>query len=207
MKTSLLPYFLALFIVSCNENTSNQSITISNDVIPEDSVESELDLIFEIHQDIDTFLLGDMNFDGMEDTAIVFSPFHAYPSPDDFSSGGCEDDSCLTTIKFSFTETNLFHSGALGFQTLFATEDLNADGTKEIGFIQNWFQSCWQGLFVYSLEKTEWKHVGSGSVYTCSEEDFSKRVVKIDRNNFKVISMRMSEDSGELTDSTVVFSW
>ena len=205
MKTLSFAYILVALIASCGEESAVEEISSSTSTTLEDTVQTESDPVFEVHQNIDTFQLGDMNFDGIEDTAIVFSPFHAYPSPDNSITGGCEDDSCLTKIKFNFTESELEHTGALGFQSLFATDDLNSDGIKELGFIPKWFQSCWQGLFVYSFEKSQWKQIGSGSVYACSDENFSERVKKIDSDRFMVNSMRWNEDGGEIIDTSLFF--
>ena len=102
-------------------------------------------------KDIDTFLIGDVNLDGKEDTAFVTSPLYKIGNAID-TIEGCKDDTCLTIIHFNFDSTILFHNGALGCQSVFSVEDLNLDGIKEISLIPNWFTSCWQGLFVYSLK-------------------------------------------------------
>jgi len=208
VRVSLCSYLIAFFIVSCSESESNKSGENNNDSIPQiDTVITETHPLCLIHQDIDTFYIGDMNKDGKEDTAIVFSPFYAYPSTIDFSGGGCEDDSCLTIVKFNFSEIPLKHKEALGFQSFFATEDLNSDGIKEVAFIPNWFQSCWQGLFVYSLDKSGWKHIGTGSVFACADEDFTSRVLKIDRHNFKIIGVKWNEDGSEMLDTAIIHKW
>lgn len=209
MKASVYLYlFTLLSLISCNQQASGDNVNKTNDtLLKTDSSHSEIDPMCVMHQNIDTFYLGDMNKDGIQDTAIVFSPFHAYPSTTNFSEGGCEDDSCLTTVKFNFSETILKHAGALGFQTFFATEDLNADGIMEVAFIPQWFQSCWQGLFVYSLKNSSWNQIGSGSVFACADEDFSHRVVKIDQHTFKIIGVRWNEDGSEMVDTAIVHKW
>lgn len=150
------------------------------------------------HRDVDTILLGDMNANNIEDSAFVISPFYNLDQ-------GCRDDSCITEIHFSFDSTVLTHSSALGCQTLFSAEDLNSDGIKEIAFIPNWFQSCWQGIFVYSLKESNWMKIGTGSVYACFDEDFSKRVRKVNSKEFEITSMRWNDDGGEINDTTESF--
>ena len=76
-----------------------------------------------MHQDIDTVVLGDMNGDNFYDTAIVVSPVHAYPEPNNYSDDVCEDDSRATRVCFSFNPVILVHKTALGFLTIFSTED------------------------------------------------------------------------------------
>lgn len=193
-------FFFVLFFTSLAACMNEQS-RVSNRSKKENTSEltEHINPIFLMHQDIDTFLLEDMNGDKINDTAIVFSPVHAYPHPDDFSSGGCEDDTCLTVVKFNFTKTELKHKTSLGFIDFFRTEDLDGDGINEVGFVPHWFQSCWQGLFVYSLSNNEWIQLASGSVFACSGEDFSERVKKVRKNKFQLIS-----DRRDLEDDTLV---
>jgi hypothetical protein len=200
-------YFIVLaFIVSCENNYHKEIGTGSVDsTLTVDT--ADLEPILELRQDIDTFYFGDLNNDGQKDTAIVFSPFCAYFTADDSYEGGCEDDSCFTNVKFSFTPFILSHSSALGFQTFFSTGDLNTDGIKEVAFIPNWFQSCWQSIFVYSLADNKWDQIGEGRVYACSDEDFSRRVSKINNHRFKIITTIWNYDLTELVDSAIVINW
>lgn len=211
MKMVFCSFFFSLLISGCsldNDNScSDVAYELSHDKIDVIQIDEKSPLsIFEPHQTIDTFLLGDLNGDKFEDTAIVFSPMHAYPSPDDFSGGGCEDDSCLTVVQFNFTSTKLKHPRALGFQTLFAIGDLNDDGYNEIGFIPKWFQSCWQSLYVYSFGINGWEMIGDGSVYACSDEDFSKRVIKFNSTSFGINSNTWNEDGSEMIDTLKIIT-
>ena len=200
-----------LFCTSCSttdnnelleEETSLDSTPVKNETISNVSIDT-FD-IYTMHQDIDTVVLGDINGDNMYDTAIIVSPVHAYPDPNNYSDGGCEDDSCVTRVYFSFNTAILVHKTALGFQTIFLTDDLNSDGVKEIGFVPNWFQSCQQGLFIYSLTNGEWNQLEKGNVYACNEEDFSQRIKKVSTNKFEFKSLIWSETKSELIDSILI---
>jgi hypothetical protein len=156
-------------------------------------------LPFYPHREIDTFLLGDLNSDNAADTAIVFSPVFSMWHPEYGTDDWCKDDSCVTQACFSFDTAVLTHTAALGFYSFFACEDLDDDGVREVVLVPNWFQSCWQGLFVYSLQNGEWIQLGSGSVYACHEEHFDHRVRKIDSHTFEIISQGCDEDCGNNT--------
>lgn len=186
-------------MLSCTDNTDNNVSKTSNQALVEDTLFTNTIELY--HRDFDTIVLGDMNGDGKQDTAFSISPLYNLGLEDDIGPEGCQDDSCLTKIYFSFDSTILYHESALGCQVLFPTEDLNSDGIKEIAFIPNWFQSCWQGLYVYSLVDKHWSNIGTGSVFACSEEDFSKRVRKVNSNHFEIISMKWNDDGGEIIDT------
>ena len=208
MKYRTLIIFFSFSFLGCKNSESENVVSIvKNESSSSDTITSHIDPLFQMHQDFDTLYFEDLNKDGINDTVIIISPVHAYPNPDGSSEGGCEDDSCLTQVQFSFTDSKLLHSSALGFQTFFSTGDLNSDGISEFAFIPNWFQSCWQGLFVYSLKKDQWVKIGSGSVYACSDEDFSRRITKIDNHSFKMISAQTNDDAVGLVDTTIVIRW
>ena len=160
--------------------------------------------LFEMHQTIDTVMLGDLNFDGTDDTAIVTSPMHAYPHPTANNESGCYQNNCETMVSFSFDTTLLRHNDALGFWRFFATDDLNGDGIREIAFIPNWFHSNWQGLFVYSLQEKQWHQLAHGSVFTSEEYTYENRIRKLNHHEFELVSMGIEmEDVPEVFSSRV----
>lgn len=203
MKIELLIIFLVLF--SCAEKTKNSISESSNNLIVGDTLFTNTIELY--HRDFDTIVLGDMNGDGKDDTAFSISPLYNLGLESDIGPEGCQDDSCLTKIYFSFDSTILYHNSALGCQIIFPTEDLNSDGIKEIAFIPNWFQSCWQGLYVYSLIDANWSNIGTGTVFACSDEDFSARVRKINSDKFEIISMKWNDDGGEIIDTIKTFNF
>jgi hypothetical protein len=206
--TRLLLIVPICFVSCYTNNTKNQS-SISADSIYSDTfpveISNNFNTIFDWHQKIDTFYLKDMNGDGVEDTAIVYSPVHAYPDNDSSFRGGCDDDSCVTRVYFSFDNTVLKHKNALGFYDFFVTDDLNSDGFNEVGFIPNWFYSCWSGLFIYSLHGNEWLNIATATVYSCYQSNFSWRVKKINQNRFRIISQKWNADGSEIIDTTKFF--
>lgn len=194
-----------LIILSCH-NTDDREFSgeFNLPLLVDDSLYTESFKPYE--RDFDTFDLGDLNFDHIPDTAFVTSPLYSFGSGKKSAPLGCHNNECLTSVSFSFDTTVLLHDNALGFQTLFATEDLNSDGICEIAFIPNWFQSCWQGLFVYSLKNSKWQNIGQGSVYACSEENFQERIRKIDNHKFEIISVTWNEDGSEMIDTTMEYA-
>lgn len=162
---------------------------------------------FIMHQTIDTVLLGDMNGNGLKDTAFIYSPVFAYEHPQHNDlKGGCENDVCLTTVSFTFTDNQIVQDNAIGFQTLFATEDLNNDGVKEIAFVPLSFMSCWNSIYVYTFRNNEWQLMIRGNVFACGEEDFSHRIKKISSSTFEFRAAKWNEDEGIDIDTTLIFS-
>lgn len=162
---------------------------------------------FIMHQTIDTVLLGDMNGNGMSDTAFIYSPVFAYEHPQNNElKGGCENDNCLTRVIFSFTDVPLLHGNAIGLQTLFATEDLDNDGIREIAYVPLWFWSCWNSLYVYTYRNDEWQLMINGSVYVCNEEDFSERIKKISASTFEFTAAKYSDYEGMNEDTTLLIT-
>lgn len=160
-----------------------------------------------MHQTIDTVLLGDMNGNGMPDTAFIYSPFYKREVPTSANSrDSCANDICESTVVFNFTNDSIFHDWSLGFIAFFPTEDLNNDGVREIAFVPSWFWSCWSNLYVYSLRNDEWQLMIKGSIYACNEDDFSKRIKKISNSKFEFTAAKWKEDAGMDTDTTIVFS-
>lgn len=199
---------IGFLLIGCNNSSSENTNEETEKVVPlADTTPVYKDPIFEMHQDFDTLIFDDVNNDKSQDTVIIVSPMHAYPHPE-YDGGGCEDDSCLTQVFFSFTKFKLNHLNALGFQTFFPTGDLNSDGISEFAFIPKWFQSCWQGLYVYSLTKNGWKKIGRGTVFACKQEDWSRRITKINNHSFTMISTELfSDELGTNVDTAIVIKW
>jgi hypothetical protein len=194
---------IGFLLIGCNNSSSENTTEETEKVVPlADTTPVYKDPIFEMHQDFDTLVFDDVNNDKSQDTVIIVSPIFGY------DYGGCEDDSCLTQVFFSFTKFKLNHPDALGFLTFFPTGDLNSDGISEFAFIPKWFQSCWQGLYVYSLTKNGWKKIGKGTVFACQEEDWSRRITKINNHSFTMISTELfSEEVGMAVDTAIVINW
>lgn len=200
----LYRFSILIFLISCIN--AKQKHEPSSYIEIDSTSENENEYLFQMHQEIDTIILSDVNNDHKQDTAIILSPYYALDSPDGKSIGGCQDDSCLTQVYFNFTIAVLSHASALGFQTFFSAGDLNSDGIAEFAFIPNWFQSCWQNLFVYSLNNNSWKLIGTCNVWACSDEDFSKRIKKINNRTFEISFDIADDDSPDgIRKNTITF--
>ena len=187
----LVLLFLSIVILSCQSDVPSETETIEGDsqqdslngedsLVQEDNSFSDLpDTVKKWHQWIDSLEIGDVNHDGMVDSAIVFSPLI-----NETALYECADDSCMTFVQFNFTDELLMHTGAIGFIQFWNAGDLNDDGYDELGVIPDWFTSCWSALYVYSHFEDGWKPIGVGSVYNCIEDDYSWRVKKINSEEF-----------------------
>jgi hypothetical protein len=54
-------------------------------------------------------------------------------------------------------------------------------------FIPAWFQGCWGTMYFFSMKNNTWIDFGQAKGYMCTDEDFSKRVKKINRTTIEVI--------------------
>lgn len=160
---------------------------------------SPVPLIFTKHQTIDTIMLGDINFDFSPDTAFVISPLHSYWSANYNSDDWCDDPYCTSEVLFNF-DTTILRSTGLGFYQLFATEDLDEDGLREIVLIPNWFHSNWQCIEVYRLHAFNWERIGQGSVFTSNEYNYKRYIRKIRKNEFDLYSMEYEESGDNWTE-------
>lgn len=201
---------LLVNIFSCVSNQSKDNpINTANDVLLSGFKDSLILInpIFKWHRDIDTVLLGDMNGDEVMDTAIITSPYRAYDNPNNSASNyGCADLLCETIVQFSFDTANIEFSNTLGFASFFAMDDLDDNGIKEVGFVTQWFQGCWQTLYAYGINNGVWQSLVDGRVYACEEQDFSKRINKIGNKKVEFTHAVWNEAAGMETDTTIIYS-
>jgi hypothetical protein len=203
-------FILILILYSCNENHAQSEASDKEiDLKQQADTTAGKGIMLEIYRwqiDVDTVLLGDMNRDGIGDTAIITSPIYAWERPTSQSFGSCKGGTCISTVRFSFNSAQIEFDRSIGFLTFFAVGDLNDDGIEEVAFIPNWFWSCWSNMSVYSLQNGIWTELVSGSVYTCYEEDFSNRVKKMGYKKFEFIKAVWNEEAGIDTDSTFLIA-
>lgn len=188
MNKLLLAFAVIILSSSCHSNESTQSASTDSTLNKKD--DSTTKVVYQ-EQKIDTCVLGDINKDGIVDSAFIQTPTLKITDASDF---GCANDSCFVTIKFSNKLPDLIHSNAI-HGLVFATADINEDGISEIVYAPDWFSSCWSGLFIYTVSKNEWKKIGEGSYYSCNEDaDLTKRIKKVKKNGFTIFNDEMNDD-------------
>ncbi|MFI5148488.1 MAG: hypothetical protein ACHQRM_02070 [Bacteroidia bacterium] len=133
---------------------------------------------------VDTILIGDLNKDGIGDTAFLIPPR--------IKDMDCKGD-CICRIRFSCHLPDLDSLTGIG-GTIANAGDLDNNGICEIAFVPDWFTSAWHTLSVYGFRNNKWQRFGSVDVYTnylYDEKDyhdyFKKRVKKIKDRRFQLI--------------------
>lgn len=192
-----LPLLLAAvaFCVSCtrNKSTSPASVPADSSVTQNPYVDTTAHDDFERHIN-DTIPLGDLNGDHKGDTAIIMS--HAPQSA---------NDSDYVTITFNNGMPNLIHGNA--FHGLLANVgDLDGDGTCEVLYYPDWYQSNWAGIFIYALYNEKWQMIGQGTIrrdILAEAGDpikfLQSRVKKVDNRHFRITDHEMN-DEGDIAD-------
>jgi hypothetical protein len=167
-------------------------------LIGTDSVEKDF------HKRIVVQPLGDINGDGIEDTATIYPPRYISPSNPEL---GCLHDSCYCRIRFSCNLPDIYPVIGIG-ETLATVGDLNHDGFVELAFVPDWMTSVWHVLSVYGIKDGKWKLFGQGDIniemMDADPDFFRHRVVRIDDRHFKILSDSLSPatDSMLLTHKT-----
>lgn len=176
-----LYFVLILFTLSCTEQVESTKTEVET--------ECSADSIISIHQNseidylsrIDTIILGDINFDNVVDTAIVYPV--EFKDPNDIMMGPIDGNS-ITKIHFLYDDSWLYIENAIELIRLYVLDDINEDGIKEIALIPGWYLSCCSGFLVYSNHNAVWQKISSSSVWSCGDIDYCVR--KIKKNKFIV---------------------
>lgn len=197
LKFSVYFLFLMLWGCQCNqpkENRINVSPTHGNS--PNNGLTFWKDI--PAKSTVDTIQIGDINFDTISDTAFIVTPelkkaMNEKGKEEDYYEG-CANDSCFIQVYFSSNLPALNHNQAIN-GLLLNIGDLNKDGICEMLYAPDWFTSCWQGIFVYSLKNNKWEQIGNSGVYRCNENvGYKDRVIKIDDKSFYLIGDEWGED-------------
>lgn len=191
-----LYFVLILFTYSCNEQVQTNKTDIETER-PSDSIisinqNSEIDYLSRV----DTIILGDINFDKIIDTAIVYPV--KFKDPNDIMQGSINGNS-ITKIHFSHDNSWLYKETAIELIRFYVLDDINEDGVKEIALIPGWYQSCWSGFFVYSNRNGVWQKISSSSVWSCGDLDY--KVIKIRKNKFIVPDRTYSAMAEDVIDT------
>lgn len=152
---------------------------------------------------VDTFQIGDVDGDGKKDRAFLKKPItEGFVDPDEGNAecpGGCNVE-----ISFSTDIPVIKHETSIG-GFLMDAGDLNEDGKSELLYVPDWITSCWGGLFLYTYDGQKWSNPGSVGIYYCDEQDYLKRIRKIDKNSFILIGQDWNDDQTVLIDVPTTF--
>ena len=192
-------FLLPVFVWSCNrppepkEYTLPESITVHGDTTKLNAMNSG----FEMDKN-DTLPVGDVNGDGKKDHAIL-----ANHEPKSAA------DSQYVTISFDCNVPSFQHAN--GFHGLMADAgDLDGNGTDELLYFPDWYQSMWAGLFVYGYRKGSWQLLGSADIRRDLVGEapdpvryLQSRIKKVDNHNFLLKDHHINPEGGDITDSTI----
>ncbi|MES2618683.1 MAG: hypothetical protein V4613_12445 [Bacteroidota bacterium] len=178
MKKILIVFFIG--ITSCNNPGADKKvITVQDTAIIKDSLNRlRLQHNTEISFMWDTFTCGDIDFDKIPDSAFVYTP-----TAGDKGFEGCINNICDNRIVFSnhLPDINLQNSLWARIENI---GDINKDGTCELIIRPDWFSSCWGNLYIYSLEKGQWRMATEVSARRCEEEPLISHIFKVKNKYF-----------------------
>ncbi len=136
----------------------------------------------------ESFALGDLDNDGIKDTAFVYTPKY-YETVDiknaDYSQfDNCVNNKCFNKIKFSSNFNDIIINNSL-WGKVESINDLDEDGIKEIIFQTNWWIGTHVEIIIYSYNKKtkQWIILAKNRLY--EEESYKDRVSKINHEKFK----------------------
>ncbi|WP_396163207.1 hypothetical protein [Flavobacterium sp.] len=153
----LLFLILGLIFFSC-ETKNKQGITETNK-LEETSEEKQ------------SFIVGDVNNDKVQDTAFV--SFNQQNEYDDL------------IIKFTNNIPEIDFGQSLGV-SIEKTEDLNFDGANEIIIFSRTHEGWWNYISVWSFKSDKWKEIQKTKGFISDDKDFENRIVK-DKNQYYLI--------------------
>jgi hypothetical protein len=142
---------------------------------------------------IQRIAVGDLNGDGVVDTAIVIPP--RYNDPADIQQG-CKD-SCYCRIRFTNGMPDIASVIGTG-ETIWPVGDLDGNGFVELGMIPDWPTSVWQRMAVYGFKDKQWKCYAEVSInLNCMYNDsnyFTHRIASIDKTHFRMIQDSLGDN-------------
>jgi hypothetical protein len=199
---------LIILTLACSSGTSQQEQNknaIERTKAKNDSIRKadSLDLMNQFEQGdlnrVDTIPVGDVNGDGLKDTAFLVphNVVHNFKL-----------DSQYVELKFSCKLPSLFHySGFHG--TLINVGDLDGNNINELLYWPSWYQSNDGLMYVYGFRKNCWQLLASGNIradIVGESKDETKflrsRVKKINNNSFKFIIHAWCD--GSIVDSVKI---
>lgn len=118
-----------------------------------------------------SFLVGDVNNDKVQDTAIVnFNQQNEYGD-------------IIISFTNNIPEIDFGQSYGVLIKKI---EDLNLDGANEIIIFSRTHEGWWNYISVWSFQNGHWKDIAKVKGYVSEDKDFENRIIK-DENNYYLI--------------------
>ena len=169
---------ISLMTACCNHPKSKDNTSDAvQEVFVRDTIEPAV---------TDTILIGDVNKDGILDTAFVYTPptiRDYYDDDSTYAPFNCLNNECDNRITFSCNLPELVIYNSV-WARVECIDDLDGDGIREILVAPNWFWSCVGSLKLYSLKGNEWKEILSVQHRRCTDRPLSSFHVKRKGKNF-----------------------
>ncbi|MBP6039248.1 MAG: hypothetical protein KA133_12665 [Flavobacterium sp.] len=132
---------------------------------------SETNILEKKSEDKQSFYLGDVNNDKVQDTAFVnFNQQNEYSD-------------MIISFSNSIPEIELGQSFGVFIKK---TEDLNFDGANEIIIFSRTHEGWWNYISVWSFHNNKWKELKQTKGFVSDDKDFENRIVK-DKNQYYLI--------------------
>lgn len=172
---------LMVLLSACNTSNQENSARI-NEIAASDTLNSKVEGREVIEpMSIDTVLIGDMNSDGIQDTAFILTP--PVIKHLDINGGlqfysDCVNGDCYNRISFSCGLPDIYDDNSI-WGSVDNLGDLNNDGFSELIFSPSWFIGCRGPLFVYCYNGKDWNVAGRVDYYRCNDDVLSTHVRKV----------------------------
>lgn len=171
---------LAFLFNSCtNSNRENENEASEPTIVQPES------------HSVQEFIVGDVDGDGKNETAIIYPP--------EIREDGlsCTDDSCMVQIDFGDGIALLKYPFSIGG---FVEDlgDLDGDGSDELLYVPDWFQSCWGSMHVFSYSEGVWVEIAKTGLNWCNEDRFVERVQPLESGVFLLEGEQKGEKEGEV---------
>lgn len=200
LKFPVLFFCIATFYLSCTQPQNPKNAPTPADSVAgtqTDTSATDTDE-FNFAQN-DTLPVGDVNGDGQNDLAILVNH-------DPRSAA----DSEYVTVSFTCAVPPFVHTN--GFHGLMANAgDLDGNGTDELIYYPDWYQSNWGGFFIYGYRGGKWELFGNGTArrdIVGEAKDpvkyLQSRVKKIDNHRFRITDHVMDEETADIADSVSI---
>lgn len=177
MKNISQIILLILIMVSCNQDLEEKTKSVKRKSFSKEVIDPEIN---------DTIIIGDINGDCMNDTAIIYTP----PTLTTLNSNGevqftmgCIDNNCYNRIKFSCKLPDIIIPNSI-WGKVEKIDDLNNDGINEILFCTNWFTTGKSTLILYSFIGGKWKAIEKVSIRDAEDKPLRSYFIKTKYGNF-----------------------